>query len=38
MDYAFKKSFSTFKMDLITRCKNIQKDMLTKDPNFGIFS
>ena len=20
-----------------THCKNLQKDMLTKDPNFGIF-
>ena len=25
-------------MARITRCKNLQKDMLTKDPNFGIFS
>ena len=25
-------------MARITRCKNIQKDMLTKDPNFNIFS
>ena len=24
-------------MAIITRCKNLQKDMLTKDPNFGIF-
>ena len=25
------------KMSQITRCKNLQKDMPTKDPNFGIF-
>ena len=25
-------------MARITRCKSLQKDMLTKDPNFGIFS
>ena len=25
-------------MARITRCKNLQKDMLTKDPKFGIFS
>ena len=25
-------------MARITRCKNIQKDMLTKNPNFDIFS
>ena len=24
-------------MARITRCKNLQKDMITKDPNFGIF-
>ena len=25
-------------MERITHCINLQKDMLTKDPNFGIFS
>ena len=30
--------FQFSKMSWITRLKNIQKDMLTKDPNFGIFS
>ena len=25
-------------MERSTRCKNLQKDMFTKDPNFGIFS
>ena len=34
----FKQSFQFSKMARTTRCKNIQKDMLTKDPNFGIFS
>ena len=29
---------ATSKTPRITRCKNIQKDMLTKDPNFGVFS
>ena len=29
---------STSKMPRISRCKNLQKDMLTKEPNFGVFS
>ena len=29
---------STSKTPRITKCKNLQKDMLTKDPNFGVFS
>ena len=28
----------TSKIPRITRCKNLQKDMLTKDPNFSVFS
>ena len=28
---------STSKMPRITQYKNLQKDMLTKDPNFGVF-
>ena len=30
--------FQVSKMARITRCKNVQKDMLAKDPNFDIFS
>ena len=28
----------TSKTTQITRIKNLQKDMLTNDPNFGVFS
>ena len=28
----------TSKTPRFTRCKDIQKDMFTKDPNFGVFS
>ena len=28
----------TYKTPRITRSKNLQKDMFTKDPNFGVFS
>ena len=36
--YTFKQSFPQIpRMTRITRCKSLQKDMLTKAPNFGIF-